>query len=134
MEFYQESGKHYSAVYDLYLVYFQLRLRKRRLHHAGRIAAKRKLPGESGLCDCTAVCTAGLGRLAGIRCRNYRSGRKGKCRGYLWYPVRLCRSGRGWIRNLGNAGSKLHGCSSILVPGIQSAVRTMLCRDRCDQA
>ena len=61
MEFYQESGKHYSAVYDLYLVYFQLRLRKRRLHHAGRIAAKRKLPGESGLCDCTAVCTAGWG-------------------------------------------------------------------------
>ena len=54
--------------------------------------------------------------------------------GYLWYPVRLCRSGRGWIRNLGNAGSKLHGCSSILLPGIQSAVRTMLCRNRCDQA
>ena len=39
-----------------------------------------------------------------------------------------------WIRNLGSAGSKLHGCSSILLPGIQSAVRTMLCRNRCDQA
>ena len=82
----------------------------------------------------TAVCTAGLGRLAGIRCRNYRSGRKGKCRGYLWYPVRLCRSGRGWIGNLGNAGSKLHGCCSVLLPGFQSAVRTMLCCNRCDQA
>ncbi len=124
---YKESRHNHTSLYHFCLVYLIFWMGRRRVQNVGRHGTESQYSCGYRKRSRLDLCSSGMGRLEICCGSNYRTGGKRKCSGNLWYPLWLRRSGRGRNRDLGNPCRQYDSSCGILFPGIQSAVRTLLC-------